>query len=923
MILFNLLLRLYPRAFRDAFGDEMRRLFVDQRRAAKGPRAIAALWIRTISGMTTAAWREWRDRLSAGSAMKAGPKACATAEWSSVRGPRSAVRDTTVSQALKACASATEAIVTDLRLTMRMLVARPMFSAIVIAAISIGVGGVATIFSGLNALVLRPLPGVTGGKRLVLIDRRTPDFSEGVSASVRFYDHIVEHARSLSGVAVWSRVPLTIIVGRDAYGLSGNIVSNNYFDVLGVRPAVGRFFDAATRRGDETSIVLSHETWRSRFHGDPTVVGRWIPMNGRPYQIIGVAPAMFRGVFTPLKVDAWVSLAAQPHVHSQRDLVDQPWLWMFGRMQPGVEVAQVRSELAALTAGWVTGGGDQFVRYTSTRLTPLTGLPDDARQALLGFGAMLLGAATLVLIIAAANVSTLLAMRATARRREMGIRTALGAGRGRLVRQLLTETLLLFLAGAFGGTLIAIAGTSALERLPIPSDEGLALELSPDYRVLLLSIAVSLAAGLIFGTSPALRNASRNPVSLLRSATAGSSRRMLTTKGLIVGQMACSLVLLTTAGLFVRALMAGASIDPGFDARGVAVAPFNTQSFGYDSDQGRAFYAALRQRLEAAPGVEAVTYADRIPLTMSNSGATVSIDGGVGQQRTRMRVEVGSADRDYFETLGIRLLSGRQFTASDVAGAQAVAIVNETFVRTWLARRSLSEGGPHASAAAAVGRTYFAGERPVTIVGVAADSKYSTLNEPATPFVYRPQAQLWGAGQTLFMRVNGDSSAATRIILDAVASLDPLLPRPTVTTLTHETSVALLPQRVAAMITAVLGVAGVLLAAIGLFGLVSYGVTLRMREIGVHMALGATRRSVVRMVLGQGLWLSAMGATLGLVASVFATRLVQSYLLNVSALDAVAFTGGVVVLLAVAVVAAIVPARRAGSADPVVVLRAD
>jgi predicted permease len=890
MILFNLLLRLYPPAFRDAFGDEMRRLFADQLHAAKkqGSGATALLWLRTVSGMTTGAWRERREGRPLG----------------------------------RRRFSIGETMGTDLRLTIRMLVARPLFTAIVIAAISIGVGGVATIFSGLNALVLRPLPGVTGGDRLVLIDRRAPDYSEGVSASVRFYDHLVEHTRSLSGVAVWSRVPLTIVVGRDAHGLSGNIVSDNYFDVLGVHPPMGRFFASEGRRGNEASIVLSHATWMSLFQGDPSIVGRSIPVNGRPYQIIGVAPAMFRGVFTPLKVDAWVSLAAQPHVHAQRDLADQPWLWTFGRLQPGIDSAQARSELSALTAGWASDGGDQFVRYTSIRLTPLTGLPDDARQALLGFGAVLLGAAALVLIIAAANVSTLLAMRATARRREMGIRTALGAGRGRLVRQLLTETLALFLAGGFGGTLIAIAGTSALERLPIPADQGLSLELSPDYRVLLLSVAVSLAAGLIFGIFPALRSASRNPVSLLRSSSAGASRRMLTTKSLIVAQMACSLVLLTTAGLFVRALVSGASIDPGFEAARVALATFNTQSFGYDADRGRAFYAALRQRLEATPGVEAVSYADRIPLTMSNSGAAVSIDGDAGQ-RTRIRVEVGVVDVDYFDTLKIRLLSGREFTSIDVAGSHAVAIVNETFARRMLARLSLGEGGPNASPADAVGRTYFAGERPITIVGVAADSKYSTLSEPPTPFVYRPQAQLWSAGQTLFVRVAGDPAAGIRMIQDAVAAIDPLLPRASVTTLTREASMALLPQRVAAMITAVLGGAGLLLAAIGLYGLVSYGVALRLREIGVRIALGASRGSVVQMVLAQGLRLSAVGTVLGLIASVLATRLVQGYLLNVSALDTVAFTGGVVVLLAVAVAAAVVPARRAGSADPLVVLRAE
>lgn len=886
MILFNFLLRLFPRAFRQAFGDEITGVFVEQRRTARsqGRRATAALWTRTIAGMTSAAWHERRDG----------------------RPP------------IRFRAAVIETLVTDLRLTVRMLLARPLFTIIVVAALSIGVGGVATIFSALNAMVFRPLPGVTDGNNLVGIDRRNPDFSEGVSASVRFYGHLREHVRSLSGVAAWSRVPLTVVAGQDAYSLSGNIVSDNYFDVLGVRPAMGRFFEASdTGLGAaEPSIILSHAIWTAQFHADPAIVGRTIAVNGRPYLVIGVAPAAFRGVFTPLKIDAWVPLGSQPHLHPSRDLTNQAWLWTFGRLQPGIEPAQARSELATLTAGWTSAGGDQYVRYTSIRLTPLTGLPDDAREALLGFGAVLLGAAALVLIIAASNVSTLLAMRATARRREMGIRSALGAGRGRLVRQLLTETLTLFLAGGLGGTLLAIAGTNALEHLPIPADQGLSLELSPDVRVLLFSLAVSLVVGLVFGIVPALRSASRSPVTLLRSSSAGGGRRTRTTSGLIVAQMACSLVLLTTAGLFVRSVIAGASIDPGFDARGVALATFNTGSFGYDETRGRAFYLALRQRLESTAGVESVTYADRVPLTMSNSGANISVDGAGddGRQRMQMRVEHGLVDTGYFATVGIRLFAGREFARTDAQNTAAVAVVNETFARrAW----------PRERPAGVVGRTFVWGPSAVRIVGVAADAKYSTLSEPPTPFVYRPYAQRWDAGRTLFVRVSGDPGAAARMVQDAVASIDPLLPRTAVTTLKREASMSLLPQRVAAIVTGVLGAAGVILAAIGLYGLVSYGVTLRLREIGVRLALGASRRDVVQMVLAQGLRLTAAGAALGLVASAFATRLVRGYLLNVSAMDGVAFTGGVVVLLVFAVLAAVVPARRAGSADPLTVLRTE
>ena len=881
MMLFELLLRLFPRVFRETFGSEMRQLFIDQRRAAEdnGRSARVAFWMRTVVGMTTAAWRERRD------------------------GRRRVVARLPVG----------ETILTDLRLTLRMLLARPLFAVVVIAAISLGVGGVATIFSGLNALVLRPLPGVTDGDQLVLIDRRAPDFSEGVSASVRFYEHLRENSRSLADVAVWSRVPLTVVIGQDAYGLSGNIVSANYFDALGVRPAAGRFFQDGEAA---PSIVLAHATWISRFNGDPTIVGDSIPVNGRPYQVVGVAPAAFRGTFTPLKVDAWVPLAAQPHLHPQRDLADQPWLWTLGRLKPGMASGQARSELATLAAGWVASGGDQYVRYSSIRLTPLTGLPDDARRALLGFGAVLLGAALLVLVIAAANVSTLLAMRATARRREMGIRTALGAGRGRLVRQLLTETLTLFVAGGLGGTLLAIVGTSALERLPIPADQGLSLELSPDVRVLLFSIAVSLGVGLLFGTVPALRSASRNPALLLRTSSAGGGRRTLTSNALIVAQIGCSLVLLTTAGLFVRAVSAGASMDPGFDASRVVLAAFDTRAYGYDEARARAFYSSLRWRVESSPAVESVSYSNSVPLTFADSMTSVVVDGSgtAGAERQRMLVGSWTVDTRYFGTLGIPLLAGREFTTADAPSSGDVAIINETFARrAW----------PSISPAAAVGRTYLSGDEPVTIVGLAADSKYVTLGEAPTPFVYRPQAQRWGTGQTLFVRATGDPSAAARVIQEAVASIDPLLPRPSVTTLSREASTALLPQRVAAIVTGVLGAAGLVLAAIGLYGLVSYGVTLRLREIGVRLALGASRGDVVQMVLAQGLRLTAVGAALGLLASAFATRFVQSYLLNVSAMDPVAFGGAALVLVAVAVLAAIVPARRAGSADPLVVLRTE
>ena len=881
MMVFGWLLRLFPRAFRDQFARDMREVFSDQLCAARGkPLAFATLWLRTLSGMTMAAWRERR----------------ASRPPSGGRLPIA------------------QAFVADVRLACRMLARAPLFTVVVVAALSLGIGAVTTIFSALNALVLRPLPATTDGTRLVQIDRRNPDFSEGVSASYRWYAYVREHARTLEDAAVWSRADLTISTGGEGVTASGNIVSGNYFRVLGVRPALGRFFlpdeDAAPLA--HRVIVLSHAFWTTRLGGNPAAIGTTIRVNGQPYRIVGVAPEGFHGVFTPLECEAWVPMAVQPHVRPGRDLTDANWLWMFARLRDGVAPERARSDLSLLAAHFVAETG-HWAQYNAVRLTPLTGLPDDARKALLGFGAVLLGAAVLVLVIAAANVSSLLAARAIARRREMGVRTALGASRWRLVRQLLTETLALFLLGALGGTAVAAASTAALERLPLPSDAALLLELSPDVRVLVFSLLVSLAAGVIFGIGPALGGAGRDPIALLRASSAGAGRRTFATSSLVVAQMAASLVLLAAAALFVRALAAGASIDPGFDRSRVVVAAFNTQAYGYDEGRGRAFFASMRRRLEATPGIESVTYSNMVPLTMSDSGgtATVAGSGASGGEGRRMRVQASVVDTRYFETLRIPILAGRAFAATDTPESARVAIVNETF-----ARRAWTDGE-------ALGRTFEYGGQRVAIVGIARDARYAYVDEPPTPYVYRPVAQQWSNSQTLFVRAQGDGVPLSAAVGAAVAGIDPQLPRPAVSTLAHETEVAVLPQRVAAMVTGVLGVAGLLLASLGLYGLIAYAVHLRSREIGVRMALGARGSDVVRLMLSGGFRLAVAGVAVGLVGAALASRVIAAYLLNVSPFDPRAFAGASALFLAVVLLASWLPARRAASTDPLVVLRSE
>lgn len=874
--LFALLLFLFPRAFREVYGDDMRDVFVDQLRDTRttaGTRGVLRLWLRTIVRMTSAAWAEHR-----------------TARRAFQRDRLPMV----------------ESLIADLRLARRSLTRSPLFTLVAVGALSLGVGAVTTIFSAMNAIVLRPLPGTVNGHQLVGIDRRTPDWSEGVSASHNFYKYISSRSRSLDGVAVWSRAALTVSQGAESIAVSGNIVSPGYFRVLGVTPALGRFFSETATAAD-TSIVVSHRFWTSRLGGQADAIGRTVIVNGRPYQLIGVADEDFHGVFTPIRVEAWVPLSVQPHIRPGRDLTDAPWFWMFGRLRSEVSAAQARIELAGLTSTWAAqGGSDPYPRYNDIRLVPLTGLPDDARKALFGFGGMLLGAAALVLLIASANVSSMLAARATTRQREISLRTALGAGRARIVRQLLTETLSVFALGSIGGVAVAWAATSALERLPLPGDTGLSLELSPDFRVGMFAVVVALVAGLAFGIGPALRGTGHRPAGLLNDASRGSSgRRSRVTRTLIVGQLAGSLVLLAVAGVFMRALSHGASIHPGFDVTNVATSIFTTEAYGYDHARGRRFFGELRRRLEESPGIKSVSFGDFTPLTFADNNGAVTVDG------RRLAIQQGAAGSRYFETLGIPLVAGREFAATDTADAPLVAVINEAFAQAaW----------PNSPA---VGRTFERGSQRVMVIGVARNAKMERIDAPLGPFAHFAMAQQWSPTQTLFVRAAAPGPHAAEAIRTAVRSIDTHVPTPAVTSLAEETSFALFPQRVAAIVTGVLGAGGLLLACAGLYGVMAFAVSVRTREIGVRMALGARPGDVLRMVIGDGLRLTGIGVAIGLAGAVAATRVTSAYLLGADPIDLPAFAAVTTVLVAVSCLASYLPARRAASTDPLNTLRAE
>jgi predicted permease len=814
-------------------------------------------------------------------------------------------------------------LLADLRYAGRMLRKSPVFTLVVVSVIALGTGAVTTVFSAMNALVLRPLPGANDGPRLVFLERKQANSQNGISASHPYYEYLRDRSRTLAGVAAWSKVALTISAGEEGVTAYGNLVSGNYFTVLGTRPALGRFFAPEEDRTPLTHpvIVISHAFWRTRLNADTGVIGRTVAVNGHPFTVIGVAPAEFRGIYTPIVTDAWVPLMMRGELRPEiaRDLGDpsHSWLQLFGRLSDGVSSEAAARELSALTAARATDATEPagWSSFNTVRLSPMTGLPEDASSAALGFMALLLGAAALVLLIASVNVASMLSARAIARRREMAVRAALGAGRGRLVRQLLTEILVLFVLGALGGVLLTVLATSALERLPIPADLTVALELSPDLRVFGFALIVSLLTGLAFGLPPALKAVRNDITARLRDDAPGSGvRRGIITNVLIVGQLSLSLVLLVAAGLFLRALNHGARVDPGFDANGVATIALNAESWGYDEAKARAFYRRLREDVAALPGVTAVSYTMHLPLTMQNNGDNIQIDGVVppgNDPAAGVPVWLSNVDADYFAALRIPLLAGRDFTRADDDRAPGVAVVNETF-----ARRYWPDGS-------AIGRAFSLHKRQVTIVGIARNAKYSSLSEAAADLVYFPLAQFWSQKQTMLVRTAGNPALVVPGIQRAVRAIDPGLPRPAMITLRDANSIVLLPQRVAAIVTGALGAVGLLLASVGLYGIIAYSVSRRTREIGIRLALGARGSGVVGMIVREGMRLAGIGVVVGLLLAAGGTRLIAAFLFSVSPLDAVTFGGMSLLFVVVALVASYLPARRAADSDPMTILRAE
>ena len=803
----------------------------------------------------------------------------------------------------------------DLRYALRMFAKAPGVTAAAVISLALGIGANTTVFTWTVGALLRPFRGVPEQGRLFEMSLRFPQ-QEQASLSYLDYRDLAAGARR-SELVVQEDVALSLDDAGRAERVWGLVVSGNYFDVLHVPVTRGRTFDAeeAAVPAARAVAVISHALWQRRFGGDPAVVGRVVHVNTRPLTVVGVAPPSFRGARMGLSYDVFIPLGAAGEIlgGGASRLADRGWRWLeaIGRLKPGTSLAQARAELEMLGRGLGAAYPDSS-RGLGAQVYALSDSPWGGarilRPALLVLGAVV----TIVLLVACANVANLLLARATARRREIAVRRSMGAGSARIVRQLLTESVLLGLAGGLGGLLAAAWAAGLLARFIPPTEFPIALDFGVDAGVAAFSAALSLAAGILFGLAPALQSTRADVAQALRdetAAVAGGGKAPLR-HALAVTQIALSVLLLVSAGLLVRSVRNVRFVDTGFEARGMVLASLDLHAGGYTPESGLAFYRRLLHRAATLPGVESFTLARRAPLGFGGSSSTgLDVEGFRPTDERPVFAFYNEVGPRYHATLRIPLVDGRDFADADDAGAPLVAIVNETMAKWYWPGRSPIGG-----------RVRF-DDRWLTVVGVARDIKQRSLDQPPLPYLFLPVLQAYRPDVVLHARAAGAPTAVGAALSTVVRELDPALPVFGLRTLDDNLRASSVPQRLAGTLLVVFGALASLLAAIGLYGVLAYAVGQRTREIGLRVALGGRPADIVRLVVRQGLGLTAVGLVLGGAAALSAARGLGALLIGVSPRDPLTFAIVLSLLAATGLLACAVPARRATRIDPALALR--
>jgi predicted permease len=804
----------------------------------------------------------------------------------------------------------------DLKYAVRMLTKHPGFTLVAVLSLALGIGANTTVFTWISAILLDPLPAVSDTDRLVIPAFRSRDQSE---RSLSYPDYVDYRDRNsmFSGLAVHDMEGLSLGFDDRAERIWGEVVSGNYFDVLGVRPWPGRGFlpEEDATPGTHPIVVLSHGLWQTRFGGDPGTVGRIIDLNTHPFTVIGIAPEGFQGTEVGLALEAWVPMMMHEVIESGGDRLKERgnrWLDAIARLKPGVTLAQAEAEMQTL-AEHLNQEHPDINEGMSVSLYPMWRSPEGASRILGPVLFILMAVVGVVLLIACANVANLLLVRAAGRQREIAIRLSLGAGRWRLIRQLLTESILLALMGGLLAVVMALWTSDAIKlfvpRTPFP----VKLDFGINGSVLAFTLLVSLLTGIVFGLVPALQASRPDLVRSLKQEstnTTGGRRKGRLRNILVVSQVSLSLVLLITAGLFLRSIQQARSMDPGFNPGNVLLASIDLFPNGYEPEAGRELFDRIHERIGALPGVESVSFARRTPLGLGgNSSTSMTVVGYAPAEGETPFAYYNMIGPDYFRTMEIPLVRGREFTPQDRYGTGGVLMVNET-----LAGRYWPEEDP-------IGRRLSFGGEAYEIIGVARDIKYHELNDAGVPYLYFPVLQFFRPDMTIHVRTSGDPESFAGVVRHTINGLDPDLPMFGVMSLEAAIAPASIQQRIAGSLLGVFGLLALVLAAVGLYGVLSYAAGQRTHEIGIRMALGAQRRDALGLILGQGMLLASIGLACGLAVSFAVTRLVSSLLYGVSATDPLIFLGVGTLLGLVALLACYVPARRAARVDPLVALR--
>jgi putative ABC transport system permease protein len=808
--------------------------------------------------------------------------------------------------------------VQDLRYGFRMLVKNPLFTVAAVLTLALGIGMNATVFSAVRGILLEPLPGVQQPERLVQLYRVWGGLDFGSNSVPHFRDLRDRSDDVFESVAAWTFAPVALAEGGQTERVVGMMVSANFFQTYGAQPTLGRAFlpgEEDRGAGAHPIAVLGHGFWQTRFGGDPGVIGRTLSLNGHPFEVVGVAPPDFKGpvnfadvpIYTPIVMAEQVSPCC-----SYLDARGNNSFNVVARLRDGVSPARAQEGMDALLVQLREEYPDHYDTQLGTRIVPQNeaGFHPSLAQASMGMSAVIMTVVALLLLIACVNVANLFLARARDRRHEMALRLSLGAGRGRVVRQLLTESLLFAMVAAVAAVAMAVVATRALGAIQIPMDGPWDMTVDVDGTVLLFTGGISIAAGILFGMAPALQATRPETMGAVKGDGRGSGRSRMSS-ALVVAQVALSLMLLVGSGLFLRSLQGASQIDPGFDEpRNLVTAALDPSLQGYGEDEIWALLDRLVEELRALPGVTDAGLVSWLPLGLNTADRGIGIEGYEFAEGERRSIHYTQATEGYLEAMGIELLEGRGFLRSDDGKGAGVIVVNRVFAeRYW----------PGESALGKMVQT--AGDREV--VGVVEDGKYTSLGEAPMPFMFLPARQRGPAQVTLVARTRSDPSEVLAEIRGIVRRVDPDLPLFDIRTMEDHMGIALMPARIGGTVLGLFGVLGMLLAAVGIYGVMAYSVAQRRRELGIRVALGAHRNDVVRMVLTQGLRLAVFGTVLGLVAAALLGHLVEGLLYNVSSLDPVAFTVVPAILVGVAALAVYLPARRAARSDPLTVLRSE